>query len=70
MGWVLDSFTFTASGPTTTLEFDTGDTPPTGWGQALDNVSVDAIASAVPEPGTMFMIGAGLIALAGLRRHS
>ena len=69
MGWVLDSFTFTASGPTTTLEFDTGDTPPTGWGPALDNVSVDAIASGVPEPGTMLLIGAGLIALAGLRRR-
>src|ERR1700693_1811549 len=45
MGWTLDSWTFTASGSMTTLEFDTADTPPTGWGPALDNVSVNAIAS-------------------------
>ncbi len=69
MGWTLDSWTFTATGSTTTLEFDTADVPPTGWGPALDNVSVDPIVSGVPEPGTMLLIGAGLIALAGYRRR-
>jgi choice-of-anchor C domain-containing protein len=68
MGWVLDTWTFTASGSTTTLEFDTADNPPTGWGPALDNVSVDVVAAGVPEPSSFLLLGVGLIALAVSRR--
>jgi choice-of-anchor C domain-containing protein len=68
MGWVLDSWTFTATGPTTTLEFDSADSPPTGWGPALDNVTVNAVGSTVPEPSYFPLLGTGLIAIAGFRR--
>ncbi|HXP86009.1 MAG TPA: choice-of-anchor C family protein [Bryobacteraceae bacterium] len=44
MGWVTKTWTFTATGSTTTLEFDTADSPPTGWGPALDNVSVSPVS--------------------------
>jgi hypothetical protein len=67
MGWVNDSWIFTATGSTTTLEFDTADSPATGWGPALDNVSVTALASTVPEPSTWLLMGIGLIAIAGYR---
>jgi hypothetical protein len=69
MGWANDSWTFTATGSTTTLEFDTADSPATGWGPALDNVSVTAFGSTVPEPSTSVLIGIGLIAFTGYRMH-
>jgi choice-of-anchor C domain-containing protein len=67
MGWVTDTWTFTASGATTTLEFDTGDSPATGWGPALDNVSVDLVGTTVPEPTSLLLLGSGLLVLAGRR---
>ena len=70
MGWVTDSWTFTASGTTTTLEFDSADSPATGFGPALDNVSVNAIESAIPEPEiyAMMAVGLGLLSWVGRRR--
>jgi uncharacterized protein (TIGR03437 family) len=40
MGWAQIIWNFTASDTTTTLEFDSADDPPTGWGPVIDNVSV------------------------------
>ena len=70
MGWVTEQWTFTANSSTTTLEFDSADAPPTGWGPALDNVSVDPVGtvSGVPEPNSLLLMGTGLIALAAIRR--
>jgi choice-of-anchor C domain-containing protein len=68
MGWLLDSWTFTATASTTTLEFDTADTPPTGWGPALDNVSVVPVVTGVPEPSNLLLMGVGLMALGGVGR--
>jgi uncharacterized protein (TIGR03437 family) len=48
MGWVTINWTFTATAATTTLEFDTADNPPTGWGPALDNVSVNPVSGIGP----------------------
>ena len=72
MGWTTHTWTFTASGSTTTLEFDTADNPATGWGPALDNVDVTLSStvppeSTVPEPSTMLLLGGGLLALAAGR---
>jgi len=74
MGWTTHTWTFTASGSTTTLEFDTADNPATGWGPALDNVNVALSSTAppestVPEPSTILLLGVGLIALAACRKQ-
>ena len=60
MGWVEESFFFTAGGPATTLTFTSGDS--TGYGPALDNVSV------IPLPPSVLLLGSGLLGLVGLRR--
>jgi choice-of-anchor C domain-containing protein len=67
MGWAADSWTFTATGPSTTLEFRSLDTV-TGWGPALDNVSVTAIGAAVPEPSSFLLLGTALAGLVVARR--
>ncbi len=61
MGWVPQSFDFTAKGSTTTLTFASDITGP--YGPAIDNVSI-------PEPGTLILLGAGLLglAIAGTRK--
>jgi hypothetical protein len=49
---------FTASGSTTTIDFLNGD-PGTDNTNGLDNVSINA-TSAVPEPGSVALLGSAL----------
>lgn len=72
MGWVDQSFSFTATGTTTTLRFTTPNT--TACGPALDNVRVVARAAQVaPVPTTSewgLLLLASLMAGLALRRHA
>ena len=62
--WTLYSTTFVATGASTTLTFTaTGDSD--SFGTSLDNVAV----SAVPEPGELSLMAAGLLVIAGLARR-
>jgi choice-of-anchor C domain-containing protein len=61
MGWVTDTWTFTASGPTTSLEFDSADNPFTGWGPVIDNVSVDVAAAVALGPRFLLPLEAVLV---------
>ncbi len=66
MGWLAQSWSFTAIAATTTLEFRSlTQAPQIGWGAALDKVSV----SAVPEPGSWALMLAGMALLGGMSRR-
>ena len=65
MGWVANSWMFTAVDTTTTLSFmSMGNYNRSG--PALDNINV----TATPVPGAIWLLGSGLVGVAGLRRKT
>lgn len=70
MKWIVDSFEFTALDPITTLSFQSLEAG--AYGPALDNVQVSLVSlpAAVPEPGTLVLLGGGLAALALFGRRA
>jgi hypothetical protein len=64
--WQQFSTSFTAAGPSTTIDFLNAD-PIFDNTNGLDNVSLIANASSVPEPGTLGLLSAALVGI-GLRK--
>jgi len=67
--------TFNESGNTSTITFHpvSGQTPPSTfyfWTPASNLLSITAGTSTMPEPGVYLMLGAGLLAIALLRRRT
>jgi choice-of-anchor C domain-containing protein len=62
MGWIEKSFEFNAVGTETTLTFSSLITG--AYGPAIDNVRVNV----VPIPAAIWLLGSGLIGMAGFRR--
>jgi len=70
MGWETKSWSFTATDPTTTLQFSSLTEDGCCYGAALDNVRVDVLNSTpnstpTPEPSTMLLLSTGLVGLVG-----
>jgi Protein of unknown function (DUF642) len=69
LDWELFTVPFTATGATTNLTFFFGGEPNNNVG-ALDNVSLAPLASAVPEPSPVVLLGIGAAGMAiGLGRR-
>jgi len=67
MGWVMETFSFTANKSTETLTFTSKNTG--FWGPALDNVSVSQTAP-VPLPAALWLLGGAVAGLAAIRRKA
>ena len=63
--WQAFSLAFTADAATETISF----TSATQFDVGLDNIGITQVASGVPEPASWGLIGAGMAALALLRRR-
>ncbi len=70
MTWQNFGLSFTATGATTTLEFQNNQDPFLHFA-ALDMVDVESATSSVPEPGTLALLGIGILGMGfGQRRRS
>lgn len=70
MGWLTQTMALTVDAPGSyRVQFQSLET--NAFGAALDNVSLSAV-STVPEPGTIILLGTGILALGGfgLRRRA
>ncbi len=70
--WVAKSYNFTATSGTETVQFDTINVPTGAYEVGLDNVSLEAVSGAVPEPASwaLMLTGFGLAGVAMRRRRS
>jgi hypothetical protein len=60
-GYTLEDFTVTASGTSTTIQFD-GESNGGAW--VLDDVSVTDLGPSAPEPASLVLMGTGLLGIA------
>jgi hypothetical protein len=67
LNWALETFDFTATSTSTTIDFINA-TLLADNEAGLDNVQLNAVSSTVPEPSSMLLLGAGLVAFAFVRR--
>jgi len=67
MGWQTNTFQFVAAGSSSTLSFASQDVATSAFGPALDNVTVNAVGAAVPEPSTWLLAGISLSIIATKR---
>jgi hypothetical protein len=66
--WVTRTLTLHATGPSVTLDFSVPQGTPYDIG--LDNIQIRDVNTAVPEPGTLSLLGFGLGAMLRRRRRS
>ena len=64
--WEQFTTTFTATGSSTTIDFLNAD-PVTDNSNGLDNISLTASPTGVPEPGTLSLLVAGIVAVGFFR---
>jgi choice-of-anchor C domain-containing protein len=67
MGWQTNTFQFVAASSSSALSFASQDVANSAFGPALDNVTVNAVGAAVPEPSTWLLAGIGLSIIANKR---
>lgn len=67
LDWKLFTVQFTATGGSTNLTFFNG-AAPNNFNTAFDDVSLTALTSAAPEPGSLALVSLGLVGLFGFRR--